>query len=127
MSVFHAPARHTTTGCIGPSLQRLDTALQGCPERGLAGEDFECFEREVFELALREAYSVPEEAVTMGVSLDGVMVAMKDGGARPSVPEPARRASQPRDRPVTRRWAARRCRSTTATAIGWTRFVCSDA
>jgi hypothetical protein len=36
-------------------------------------------ERERFEAALREGFSVPEAAVTMGVSLDGVMVPMKDG------------------------------------------------
>jgi hypothetical protein len=32
-----------------------------------------------FEAALREAESVPAEAVSIGVSLDGVMVPMKDG------------------------------------------------
>ena len=35
--------------------------------------------REAFESALREAAVVPDEAVTVAVSLDGVMVAMKDG------------------------------------------------
>ena len=34
--------------------------------------------REAFEAALREGSEVPEEAVTVAVSLDGVMVAMKD-------------------------------------------------
>ena len=34
--------------------------------------------REAFEAALREGSDVPEEAVTVAVSLDGVMVAMKD-------------------------------------------------
>ena len=36
-------------------------------------------EREAFESVLREGFSVPEEATTMDVSLDGVLVAMKDG------------------------------------------------
>ena len=35
--------------------------------------------REAFESTLREAAVVPEEAVTVAVSLDGVMVPMKDG------------------------------------------------
>lgn len=35
--------------------------------------------REQFEASLRAAYEVPEAAVSMAVSLDGVMVAMKDG------------------------------------------------
>ena len=35
--------------------------------------------REAFESALRGAAAVPEEAVTVAVSLDGVMVAMIDG------------------------------------------------
>jgi hypothetical protein len=36
--------------------------------------------REAFEQALRAAVEVPKEAVTVGVSLDGVMAPMKDGG-----------------------------------------------
>ena len=36
-------------------------------------------EREGFESTLRDEFLVPEEATTMGVSLDGVMVPMKDG------------------------------------------------
>jgi len=36
-------------------------------------------QREAFEAALRERLEVPEEAVAMAVSLDGVMVPMKDG------------------------------------------------
>ena len=35
--------------------------------------------REGFEASLREGFSVPEEAVNVAVSLDGVMVPMKDG------------------------------------------------
>lgn len=51
------------------SLDRLPKRLSGRWEA----------ERERFESALREGFSVPSEAVTMGVSLDGVMVPMKDG------------------------------------------------
>jgi hypothetical protein len=36
-------------------------------------------EREAFESSLRTRFVVPEEAVTVAVSLDGVMVPMKDG------------------------------------------------
>jgi hypothetical protein len=36
-------------------------------------------ERERFEAALRAEETVPPEAVTMAVSLDGVMFLMKDG------------------------------------------------
>ena len=56
-------------------------------------------EREGFESALREAYSVPEEAATMGVSLDGVMVAMKDGG-REAKRARTRAAGQPTKGPA---------------------------
>jgi len=51
------------------SLDRLPKRLSGRWEA----------EREAFESALREGFSVPPDAVTMGVSLDGVMVPMKDG------------------------------------------------
>ncbi len=51
-------------------------------------------EREVFDSALREAYSVPEAATTMGVSLDGVMVAMKEHGAREAKRASARAAGK---------------------------------
>jgi hypothetical protein len=39
-------------------------------------------ERRRFEAALRQPETVPEAAVTLAVSLDGVMVPMKDGGRR---------------------------------------------
>jgi hypothetical protein len=42
-----------------------------------------------FEVALRADESVPPEAVSIGVSLDGVMVPMK-GGDRPGKREPAK-------------------------------------
>jgi hypothetical protein len=39
-------------------------------------------ERRQFEAALRQQETIPEAAVTLAVSLDGVMVPMKDGGRR---------------------------------------------
>ena len=51
------------------SLDRLPKALSAPWEAN----------REAFESTLREAAVVPEEAVTVAVSLDGVMVPMKDG------------------------------------------------
>jgi hypothetical protein len=51
------------------SLDRLPKQLSGRWEA----------ERERFEAALRAEEMVPPEAVTMAVSLDGVMVPMKDG------------------------------------------------
>ena len=50
------------------SLDRLPKALGGQWEG----------QREAFEAALREGGEVPDEAVTVAVSLDGVMVPMKD-------------------------------------------------
>jgi hypothetical protein len=52
------------------SLDRLPKQLSRCWEA----------ERERFEAALRGEETVPPEAVTVAVSLDGVMVPMKDGG-----------------------------------------------
>jgi hypothetical protein len=52
------------------SLDRLQKQLSRCWEG----------ERERFEAALRGEETVPPEAVTVAVSLDGVMVPMKDGG-----------------------------------------------
>ena len=51
------------------SLDRLPKGLGACWEAN----------REGFESTLREAVVVPDEAVTVTVSLDGVMVPMKDG------------------------------------------------
>jgi len=51
------------------SLDRLPKRLNRCWEA----------QREAFEASLREAFVVPEDAVTVAVSLDGVMVPMKDG------------------------------------------------
>jgi len=52
------------------SLDRLPKQLSRCWEA----------ERERFEAALRGEETVPPESVTVAVSLDGVMVPMKDGG-----------------------------------------------
>lgn len=52
------------------SLDRLPKQLSGRWEQ----------HRPQFEVALREQEAVPQQAVTLAVSLDGVMVPMKDGG-----------------------------------------------
>lgn len=54
------------------SLDRLPKQLSARWER----------QRHRFEVALRQQETVPQEAVTMAVSLDGVMVPMKDGRRR---------------------------------------------
>ena len=59
-------------GNMAPSKSSLDRLPKALSARWEAS-------REAFESALREAAVVPEEAVTVAVSLDGVMVAMKDG------------------------------------------------
>ena len=59
-------------GNMAPSKSSLDRLPKGLSARWEAS-------REAFESALREAAVVPEEAVTVAVSLDGVMVPMKDG------------------------------------------------
>ena len=59
-------------GNMAPSKSSLDHLPKGLSARWEAN-------REAFESTLREAAVVPEEAVTVAVSLDGVMVAMKDG------------------------------------------------
>ena len=58
-------------GNMVPSKSSLDRLPKGLSARWEAN-------REVFESTLREAAVVPEEAVTVAVSLDGVMVPMKD-------------------------------------------------
>jgi hypothetical protein len=60
-------------GNMTPSKSSLDRLPKGLSARWEA-------DREAHEAALREAYTVPPEATTMSVSLDGVMVPMKDGG-----------------------------------------------
>ena len=59
-------------GNMAPSKSSLDRLPKGLSARWEAN-------REAFESTLREATVVPEEAVTVAVSLDGVMVPMKDG------------------------------------------------
>jgi hypothetical protein len=59
-------------GNMTPSKSSLDRLAKHVSGRWEA-------DREAFETALRETYTVPEGATTMGVSLDGVMVPMKDG------------------------------------------------
>ena len=58
-------------GNMAPSKSSLDRLPKGLSARWEA-------KREAFESTLREATVVPDEAVTVAVSLDGVMVAMKD-------------------------------------------------
>ena len=58
---------------MSPSKSSLDRLPKQLSERWEA-------ERERFEAALRKEETVPPEAVTVAVSLDGVMVPMKDGG-----------------------------------------------
>ena len=59
-------------GNMAPSKSSLDRLPKALSARWEVG-------REAFESALREAAVVPDEAVTVAVSLDGVMVPMKDG------------------------------------------------
>ena len=59
-------------GNMSPSKSSLDRLPKQLSERWEA-------ERERFEAALRSEETVPPEAVTVAVSLDGVMVPMKDG------------------------------------------------
>ena len=58
-------------GNMAPSKSSLDRLPKGLSARWEAN-------REAFESTLREATMMPEEAVTVAVSLDGVMVPMKD-------------------------------------------------
>jgi hypothetical protein len=62
-------------GNMTPSKSSLDRLPKQLSERWEA-------ERERFEAALRAEETVPPEAVTVAVSLDGVMVPMKDGARK---------------------------------------------
>ena len=85
-------------GNMAPSKSSLDRLPKGLSTRWEAN-------REAFESTLREAAAVPDEAVTVAVSLDGVMVPMKDAqraktrersrqaGRRPKGPAGYREAS----------------------------------
>ena len=59
-------------GNMTPSKSSLDRLPKALSARWEA-------HREAHEAALRERFTVPEEAASMAVSLDGVMVPMKDG------------------------------------------------
>ena len=59
-------------GNMTPSKSSLDRLPKGLSARWEAG-------REQYEAALRRRLKVPKEAVSLAVSLDGVMVPMKDG------------------------------------------------
>ena len=98
-------------GNMAPSKSSLDRLPKALSARWEAS-------REAFESALREAAVVPDEAVTVAVSLDGVMVPMKDG-KRAEKRERSRAAGRrARGWRAIRRRAARRCRSTTSRASG---------
>ena len=78
-------------GNMAPSKSSLDRLPKALSARWEAS-------REAFESALREAAVVPDEAVTVAVSLDGVMVPMKDGKRaekRERSPARGRRAKGP--------------------------------
>ncbi|MGH8625121.1 MAG: hypothetical protein ACREYC_07585 [Gammaproteobacteria bacterium] len=81
------------------SLDRLPKQLGACWEA----------ERTRFEAMLRAQETVPLEAVTVAVSLDGVMVPMKDGGAVPrNAMKPRHKVSTPAARRAIRKWGAAR-------------------
>lgn len=65
----------TLLGNMAPSKSSLDRLPKQLSRRWER-------ERRRFETVLRQQESVPEEAVTLAVSLDGVMVPMTDGGRR---------------------------------------------
>ena len=71
MPPAHAETMLRELGNMTPSKSSLDRLPKGVSARWEAN-------REPFESALRAASMVPEEAVTVAVSLDGVMVPMKD-------------------------------------------------
>ena len=71
MTPAHAETMLRELGNMTPSKSSLDRLPKGVSAHWEA-------ERERFEGSLRAASEVPDEAVTVAVSLDGVMVAMKD-------------------------------------------------
>ena len=73
-------------------------------------------QREAFEEALRAQHSVPAEATTLAVSLDGADAGR--GAASQTRQGAGCKAARPRDRPVIGRWDAARCHSTTAQGSG---------
>ena len=83
MTPAHAETMLRELGNMAPSKSSLDRLPKGVSAHWEA-------ERERFEASLREGSVVPEEAVTVAVSLDGVMVPMKDASRAAT-----RRASGP--------------------------------
>ena len=83
MTPAHAETMLRELGNMTPSKSSLDRLPKGVSARWEAN-------RERFESALRAASMVPEEAVTVAVSLDGVMVAMKDAQQRAATRERSR-------------------------------------
>ena len=97
MTPAHTETMLRELGNMTPSKSSLDRLPKGLSARWEV-------DRERFESSLREASVVPEEAVSVAVSLDGVMVPMKEGnrarkrersraaGRRPSGPAGYREA-----------------------------------
>ena len=86
MTPAHAETTLRELGNMAPSKSSLDRLPKGVSARWEA-------ERERFEASLRAGSVVPEEAVTVAVSLDGVMVPMKDA-QRAGTREASRAAGQ---------------------------------
>ena len=104
-------------GNMAPSKSSLDRLPKGLSARWEAN-------REAFESTLREATMVPDEAVTVAVSLDGVMVPMKDAQrARTRERSRPKRVGARRGRRAIARQAAQRCRSTMPRGSGSRRCV----
>jgi hypothetical protein len=61
-----------------------------------------------FEAILRDDESIPPEAVSMGVSLDGVMVPMQDGDRQGKREQARAQGTPPVARQATRKWAVAR-------------------
>ncbi len=87
-------------GNMSPSKSSLDRLPKQCSMHWEA-------QREAFEAQLREALTVPEAAVTVAVSLDGVMTPMKDGARAPSANRVWPRVSTPKDPRAVKKWAVR--------------------
>ncbi len=65
-------------------------------------------ERGRFEAALRREETVPPEAVTVAVSLDGVMVPMKDGARTQKRQDAKAQGKHTCGPPATKKWAVGR-------------------
>jgi len=80
------------------SLDRLPKQLSECWE----------VERTRFEAMLRAQETVPLKAVTVAVSLDGVMVPMKDGDVPRNAMRPRHKVSTPSAPRAIRKWGVAR-------------------